>query len=36
MMENIIAWFSITNNPKVTVFDDENITNRFSNPWPLV
>ena len=36
MMENDIAYFSITNKPKVTVFDDESITIQFPSPWSLV
>ena len=36
MMKNVNAYFLITTNQKITVFDDENITIRFPNPWPLV
>ena len=36
MMKNVIAYFSKTTKPKVIVFDDESITIRFVNPWPLV
>ena len=35
MMENVIAYFSITTKPKVTIFDDKSTSIQFyGQTWP--